>query len=176
MARRSSIEKLDPRIREAVDRLIREDRATIDQVVEAIDKLGGEASRSAVGRYVKNAREQMERYRQAQQMAKVWVGKLEEDPEGDVGRLLSEMLRTVAFQVMGDLGGEDAGASPQDIMFLAKAIKDLAGADKTATDMRLRVRREVAAEAASVAEKTLTGQGMSRDSIDTIKREILGIA
>ena len=175
MGRQSSINKLEPRIREAVDRLVRDGRATIDEIVDAIDALGGEASRSSVGRYVKNAREQMQRYREAQEVAKVWVGKLEEDPKGDVGRLLSEMLRTVAFQVIGELGDEDdIGAG--DIMLLARAIKDLASADKTNLDRELRVRQEVAKQAAEKAAKIAKKGGMSAETVAEIRREILGVA
>ena len=90
MARRSSVAKLDPRIRESVDRAIRENRATIDDIVDKLDGIMGEdaPSRSAVGRYVKGAREQMQRYREAQEMAKVWVGKLEDDMEQCADRRL----------------------------------------------------------------------------------------
>jgi hypothetical protein len=126
MARKSSIKELDPRIREAVDQAIREGRATIDDIVALIAQLGGEVSRSAVGRYKQRAENQMQKYREAQEVAKVWIGKLQADPEGDIGRLLAEMLRTVAFQSIGDM----EAASPMDMMLLAKALKDMAGADK----------------------------------------------
>ena len=101
MAKRSSITQLDPRVREAVDAAIREGRATIDDLVVLIGSYGATASRSSVGRYVKNATAQLNRYREAQEVAKVWIGKLADDPQSDVGRLLAEMLRTVAFQQIG---------------------------------------------------------------------------
>ncbi|MDP3612732.1 MAG: DUF3486 family protein, partial [Rubrivivax sp.] len=62
-SRPSSITQLDPKIKEAVDTAVREGRTSIDQLVELINSLGGEASRSAVGRYVKTANERMEEYR-----------------------------------------------------------------------------------------------------------------
>lgn len=176
MGRKSSIEQLDPRIKEAVDRLVREGRATIDDIVEAIDALGGEASRSAVGRYVRNARAQMDRYRQAQEVAKVWVGKLEENPEGDVGRLLSEMLRTIAFQTMAGMGeDEELAPNPGEIMFLAKAIKELASADKLSADRALKIREQALRQAASQAEKIVRSKGMSAEAASEIRREILGV-
>lgn len=176
MGRKSTIKQLDQRIRAAVDLAIREDRATIDELVELISNHGGEASRSAVGRYVKNARQQMEKFRQAKEMAKLWIGKLDEDPDGDVGRLLSEMLRTVAFQTISGFDESEDGAAPAEVMFIAKAIKELAQADKITADRVLQIRREVAKQAAVTAEKAATAAGYSADTIAGIKRDILGIA
>jgi hypothetical protein len=175
VGRKSSITQLDPRVREAVDRLVRDGRASIDEIVDAIEGLGGAASRSAVGRYVKSARDQMERYRQAQEVAKVWVGKLEEEPESDVGRLLTEMLRTVAFQTIGQLGDQDE-VNPGAVMFLARAIKDMASADKLAAERELKVRQEVTRQAAEHAAKIARKGGMSRETVAEIRREILGMA
>lgn len=172
MARKSSIKQLDPRIKAEVDAAIREDRATIDDIVAIIHALGGDASRSAVGRYKQKAEAQMARYREAQEIAKVWIGKLQTDPEGDVGRLLAEMLRTTAFTTLGDIDE----ATPQDIMFLGKALKDLASADKLTADRIMVVRREAAKEAAAVAVKEAKGAGLSDEAADLIRRKILGVA
>lgn len=176
MGRKSSITQLDPKIRAAVDKAVRDGRATIDELVELIEAHGAEASRSAVGRYVKSARQQMERYRQAQEVAKVWVGKLEHDPESDVGRLLSEMLRTVAFQTIADFDEGEKGASAGELMFIAKAIKELASADKISADREIIIRREFAKQAASKVEESATAAGMTAETISAIKREILGLA
>lgn len=180
MAKRSSVETLDPLIKAEVDSLIRAGR-TIDQVVEKLRELGDDdTSRSAVGRYVKHARAQMKQFQQAQEIAKVWVGKLEEDPHGDVGRLLSEMLRVVAFEQMGKLEDEDGRVKPADIMFLAKAIKELSSADKTSADRMLKIRDQVAKEtakkAANEAVKQAKKGGLSGDALEKIRAGILGIA
>lgn len=172
MGQTSAIRRLDPRIRESVDSAIREGRATIDQIVSLIQQHGVEVSRSAVGRYKQKAESQMERYREAQEVAKVWIGKLQANPEGDVGRLLSEMLRTVAWQTMGDM--ESAG--PQEIMLLAKAIKDLASADKLTTERILKARQDATKAAADAAVVVAKAKGLSADTVAELRREILGVA
>jgi hypothetical protein len=172
MSRKSTIKQLDPRIKSAVDEAIRDDRATIDDIVAIIGSMGGDASRSAVGRYKQKAEEQMKRYREAQEVAKVWIGKLQTDPEGDVGRLLAEMLRTTAFQTIGDIDE----ATPQDIMFLGKALKDLASADTLTANRIMVVRREAAKEAATVAVKEAKGAGLSDEAAEIIRKKILGVA
>ena len=172
MSRKSTIKQLDPRIKAEVDAAIREDRATIDDIVAIVHALGGDASRSAVGRYKQRAEEQMKRYREAQEVAKVWIGKLQTDPEGDVGRLLAEMLRTTAFQTIGDIDE----ATPQDIMFLGKALKDLASADTLTANRIMVVRREAAKEAAVVAVREAKGAGLSDEAAEIIRKKILGVA
>ncbi|HLT43786.1 MAG TPA: phage protein Gp27 family protein, partial [Luteimonas sp.] len=97
------------------------------------------------------------------------------DPEGDVGRLLSEMLRTVAWQTIGSMGETDAVA-PNEIMLLARAIKDLAAADKVAMERELKIRQEVARQAADAATKIAKRGGLSADAVQEIRREILGVA
>jgi hypothetical protein len=174
-SRPSSITQLDPKIKEAVDAAVREGRASIDQIVELIKTLGGEASRSAVGRYVKTANERMEEYRQAQQMAAVWMDKIGKEPEGDVGRMLLEMLRVVAFKTIGDI----ENASPEDLMFLGKALKDFAGADKLAVDKEINIRKLIAARAEKAANEIVKEArkiGASEETIQTWRNKVLGVA
>ena len=174
MGQKSTITRLDQRVRAEVDRLIREDAYTLDEILAHLHGLGGRASRSALGRYVKNARAQMDRYREAQEIAKVWVKKIDDDPEGDVGRLVAEMLRIVAFQMSGDLG-EAKGAKPADVMLLARAIKDLAAADKASTDREFKIRDRVLQEAAREAGEAVKGAGLSQERVDELKSRILGL-
>lgn len=173
-SRPSSITQLDPAIKEAVDTAIREGRLTIDQIVTLIAQHGAEASRSAVGRYVKSASEKMEEYRQAMQVAAVWVDKIGKEPQGDVGRMVLEMLRLLAFKSLDKLDQVD----PENLMFLAKAMKDMAGADKLFVDREINVRKLIAVRAAEVAAsvtKTARKAGLSDDTISLIRSEILGI-
>lgn len=168
---KNTVVRLDPRIRESVDSAIREGRATIDDIVAIIRTMGGEASRSAVGRYKQQAESQMQKYREAQEIAKVWIGKLQADPDGDVGRLLSEMLRTAAFQTIGDM----EAAGPMDLMLLAKALKDLAGTDKLTADRILKVRAETLKHAAQEVQKVAVQAGLSDETAERIRKKILGV-
>ncbi|WP_051617137.1 DUF3486 family protein [Desulfonatronovibrio hydrogenovorans] len=178
MPRKSTVQQISPEAREELDKMVRDGRATIDQIRDRLLELEGEEapSRSAIGRYVKSAQEQMEKYRQAQEIARTWVGKLEEEPDGDVGRLLSEMLRTVAFSTMGQMGENEKEADPKDISYLARTIKDLASADKISADRELRIRQETASRAADKAVKVAKKGGLSSEAVQEIRKEILGVA
>lgn len=177
--RRSTITELPDALRDALDGLIRGGRHTIDELVDHLALLNdGEApvSRSAVGRYKKSMEDQMQRYREAQQVARVWVDKLENEPEGDVARLLPEMMRLLAFQTIGTLNEEEDGAAPKDVMMLAAAIKDLAGADKITTERIMKIRQEAAKKAATEAVKAAKAGGLSDEAAEAIRQKILGVA
>jgi hypothetical protein len=174
-SRPSSITQLDPKIKAAVDTAVREGRTTIDQIVELIDALGGEASRSAVGRYVKSETERMAEYREAQQRAQVWMAEIGKDPQGDVGRLNLEMLRLLAYKGIRDT----ENASPKDLMFLGAAVKSFAQTDKLVIDTEFALRKLIAARAEKAANE-ITKQarklGASEETIQTWREKVLGVA
>ena len=180
MARRSTLASLPAPIVQACNDLIR-DGHTIDAIVAALHGLGAPVSRSAVGRYVKSARESMEKYRQAQEVARVWLDKLEAEPQGDVARLLPEMLRAAAFQSISRLGEEGGPVKAADLMLLARTLRDLAGASKTNIDVQLQLRKlreqvqQRAGDAARDVESLTRQAGMSEALVRSIRERILGV-
>jgi Protein of unknown function (DUF3486) len=176
MAPRSTIE-LDPRLKEAADAAIRAGR-TVDEILDALKELGAPVSRSAVGRYARKARGAMERYSEAQAVAKVWVEKFGQDPNGDVGQLLPHMLRAIAFNQLALMGDADTdeGPTPLDTKLLAGAIKDLASAEKTTADRILKVRKETATKAAEAVEKVARAGGMNADTVARLRAAVIGTA
>ena len=83
---RSSIARLPPELREAVDAAIA-DGATIDEIADLIRGEGGACSRSAVGRYTKNVRDLIRRSQQQEtdRAIEMWVRALGERAEGRAG-------------------------------------------------------------------------------------------
>jgi hypothetical protein len=181
-AQRSSIARLPPSIKDAVDAAVREGRASTDDIVALIKNLGGEASRSAVGRYRFNQDRIFAAQRQASELSKIWVERFGREPDGDVGRLISEMLKTVVFEHLAEgVGGEEGGEfDPGQISKLANAIHKLAGADKLTADRILKVRREASVEtakkAAAAAVAVAGEKGLSADTVALIRQKILGVA
>jgi hypothetical protein len=174
MGRRSAVARLDPRIRAAVDAALREGRATIDELVALIQSHGASVSRSAVGRYRQRFEENLRRYREAQEVAGQWVAAFRADPDGDVGRLLAEMLKTLAFASMADRESAD----PRDIHFLARAIRDLASSDQVRArlEAELRAAAQRRAEAAVAAiEAEAETRRLSPEVLAHIRQQIYGI-
>lgn len=172
MGRKSSITQLDNRIRDAVDGAVRDGRATIDEIVAMIQDMGGQASRSAVGRYVANANRAMERYRQAQALARTWAEKVPEN--GDVAQLTRQMMNTAA-QIAASTLMEGEDVSGKELALLARAQKDIALATKTDAEARARIRAEMAAELAERVEEQAKGKAMTPAAIKQLIKEAYGV-
>lgn len=180
MARRSTIEQLPRELADLCHRLIRDGR-TIHEITDALNELGADVSKSAVGRYTKGAREKMEHYREAQAVAGQWVSQLNEDPGSDVSSLLAEMLKTVAFQTIASMGTEqgelDKNGKPKapkamDLMLLAKAIRDMEASTKQSLERRAAIEKAAMQRAADKAGEVGTRAGLSQAAIDEIQREL----
>jgi hypothetical protein len=177
---RSSIERLDPDIVAEVSRLIKGGR-TIDEITTHLRGMDQDVSRSAVGRYVKSARKAMEDYQKAQEVAKVWVDRLEAEPNGDVARLLPQMLQAVAFKTIEGMTEGEEVVSPGDIMFMGKALQSIAGSSKTLMDIELKMRqvrederRRLHAEQSEKLDAMNTAGGITAETKAAI-RQALGI-
>jgi hypothetical protein len=186
MAVKSSIKTLPGDLKKAVDRYLREDRATQRHILGVInaelDRRGaGPVSRSALSRYARQMASQGLRIRQTREIAAAWVGELGEMPEGDIGRLLTEMVRTLAFDTASAITDSDAPAPPAALMALSRAVRDLEHA-ASLSDRRLREIREdlaqVAAERAVAAAgeaATEAGFALSPAALKRIREQIYGI-
>lgn len=178
MARRSSIERMPRELSDLFHRLVRDGR-TIHEITDKLNELDADVSKSAVGRAVKQTRDLMKRYQAAQEVAGQLVEQLGENPRGDVGALLAEMLKTLAFQLMADMGDEEADekakAKPMDIMLLGKAMDHIERAGAISLKRRQEIERLVLARQAKAAEKVAQKQGMSPDQWAQIRAEFLGI-
>ena len=129
MAGRSSIERLPPGILADVHEAIREG-ATIDDITGRIRALGGTCSRSAVCRYVRRARAVLQRRREVEGLADLWLGAPGEHAEGDTGRRALEALRALAMRSALALDGGEEPPDVDRIATLALAMQRIEGAGK----------------------------------------------
>ena len=179
MGRPSTLTKLPADVLDKLHSDIRAGHYTIDDLTARLRDMLGDAapSRGAVGRYVKSAREQMAVFAEAQEVAKVWVERLETEPDGDVARLMPQMLRTIAFQTMTSMG-QDGEVEPSEIMLLARAIKDTASADNLTAKRILVIREEerkrLAAKMTEAVDVASKEQGLSEDTAAIIRQAIEG--
>lgn len=177
MARRSSVEQLPAELLDELNAQIRDGRLTIDDLTAFLQARGAEVSRSAVGRHVQKYEHQLQRYREAQNVAGVWVQELGHNPDDKLGRLLGEMLKTVAFQTLAQMGEDgDEQPSPADLSFIARTIKDLQAAQKGAIENEQKIRAQVAKQLQAVeAEAAKAGErGIGKERLEQLRREIMG--
>ena len=168
MSRRSSVERLPPEVRDDIDQAIA-DGATIDEIVARIRALGGDCSRSAVGRYAKRVRNLIGRQREVDRFARMWLRELGERPVGQASLLVIEALRAQALLIVADLDEEEAPMAVAEIARLALALRRMESAD------RLRAERErTLAKAAARSDRAGQRAGLSPHAVAAIRLAIEG--
>ena len=173
---RSSIARLPPELREAVDAAIA-DGATIDEIADLIRGEGGACSRSAVGRYTKTiVRDLIRQQQETDRANEMWVRALGERAEGRAGLILIETLRTMTLSTMAELSQRETPPTPEELARLALVLKRIEGTDK----LRL-AREQAAAKAARAAAGAgqAPGQapprkGLSPETVDLIDEAVVG--
>ena len=177
MGRKSSITQLEPELRAELDRLLKEDKYTIAQVVEHLRGMGGQVSHSAVGRYHKNFEAVGKRMREAREVASVWAEKLVNEPESDLAGGVIEMLRTLSFNAGGELLDPEAKPDAKALFFLSMTMKNIEGAAKTRFETQLKARKVALEDAArKVGEMAKEKKaGLTPEMAEQIKREFLGM-
>lgn len=181
MARPSSVEQLPADILEQLQALLRDPRvsqleatAKINAILEA-DGHEERVSKSAVNRYSMRMEEVGQRLRQSRQVAEMWIGKLGAEPQGKVGHLLNEIVRTLAFETAMNFAEGEEPIDPKSLKELAIAVHRLEQAAGDAVKREKEIREEAKREAAEVAEKVAKQGGLSSDSVQELRRAILGV-
>lgn len=180
MPPKSKIKTLPPEIRQEVDRLLAEGRHGVREIAAHLKGLGADVSKSSVGRYAQEFEEVAARMREGREIAAAFSRELGAIPEGDMGRVLVEMVHHLAFKVlMAESQGDAPTIDSKELMQLARAIKDAGAVTKTSVELELKLRKEVAVKAEAAAEeatKEIRKAGLSSEVEERIRRNILGIA
>jgi hypothetical protein len=137
--------------------------------------MGGDVSRSAVGRYTKSAEERLREYREKQQVAEIWNAQLKGNPNGDVGQMLLEAVKMLASRTIEHASDEEEPTDPLYLSRLARTLRDLASADKVKLELAKEIRGKVLAEVAEQAVTVATEAGLSADRAAQIRRDVLGL-
>jgi len=181
----SSIDRLPPEIREKLQELLRDPRVTQMDATRKINKIleaeGHEEklSKSSVNRYDLRMRSVGENLRQSREMAEMWIDKLGSAPQGQVGNLVNEILRTLSFDITlilqeGGIDAENAPAVVDMLKGLSLTTQRLEKAANLNLEREKEIRKQALEEAASKVEKTAKKQGVTPETIEKI-REAFGI-
>ena len=183
--RQSSIDRLPPDVLEKLQELLRDPRVTQLDATAKINAIleddGHEErlSKSAVNRYAKEMDRVGKKMREQTAIAKMWVNELGHEPQGESGRLLTQLVRALAFDSTLTLHGMEV--AEDDRPGWIKMLKDLAlinqrlEAGATLNVKReAEIRKQALEEAANVVEETATQAGVSQDTVKRI-REVLGM-
>ncbi|TKF30775.1 DUF3486 family protein [Vibrio kanaloae] len=185
---RSKIELLPQGIREALNLWLRNGDMTQQDVLGAIHEMIDEAglpkeakpSYTSLNRYARRMEDMGARLRQSREVAEVWTTKLGEAPTSDVGKLLQEFVRTMAFETsmtMMESAAEDGEViPPKALAQLALVIQRIEQASMVSHKVEKEIRAAFAAEVADATEAIVKQAGVTAETIQDIKKGILGIA
>ena len=182
MARKSSIDLLPKAIRDALHELLRDPAVgqveTAQRVNALLEAEGHEqrVSKSAVNRYSQRMDAIGDKMRQSREIADMWIGRLGNEPQGQVGKLLNEFTRTMAFETALHLSEGEDPIPPKLLKELSLSIKHLEEAASVNEKREREIRKRATEEAAAAVDAVAKQQGLTRDGVKAIKEQILGIA
>lgn len=189
MARPSSVELIPEDLLKELNALLADPRVSQIDAVKRINAIlieQGEdpLSKSAVNRYAVRMNEVGKRLQERHAVADMWIAKFGRVPEGQLGQLITQMVQSLAFDA--SLAMSEGQFDPDDMPGMVTMLKELATTvnrlemassrnAKREADIRADERERAADEAAQTVESVAVSKGLSRETIDDIKSQILGI-
>ena len=182
--RRSKVQLLPEQIKTQLDEMLRDGRLEQQEILAvintAIESRGlpdeVKLSKSGLNRYATRMEGVGSRIRQAREVAETWTAKLGNAPTSEVGKLLQEVVRTMAFDTGMSMSESGEPVEPKALSQLALAIQRIEQAAMASHKREKEIRKVFAEEAAEAAETVAKQQGLTADGVRALKAEILGIA
>ncbi len=181
--RRSKVDLLPSEIKKQLNKMLRDGRLQQQEILsivnQAIDEAGlpddARLSKTGLNRYATRVEEVGAKIRQMREVSAVWVAKLGDAPTSDVGKLLQEVVRTLAAETSLHMSESGEPVPPKALSQLALAIQRVEQAAMVSHKREKELYKEFAAKAAEAAETVARSQGLTKDVVSAIKAEILGI-
>ncbi|BEU95526.1 DUF3486 family protein [Acidovorax sp. DW039] len=179
MGRKSSVARMDPAARKYLEKLLREDRHTLDELLAALRAKfpAADVSRSGLHRYRASLEEMMGRMREIDTAATALVSELGEGVGDKAGALLAQAVTTLATNAALNAHGEDV--SIKEVAELARAARAAMQARTMSLKEREAVeeaaRRKLLAEQEANLQEVAKAQGMDESQVDFWRRKFLGI-
>jgi hypothetical protein len=154
---------------------------TLDELLADIhEHFPGEdaPSRSALGRYKQNFGQLVERMRQQDQMARLLVSELGENPDERAGALMVQAVTTLTTHAAFTAQQEE-DPDIDTVRHLARAAKDVLQSRKASLDERREIERaareRLLREQEENLKETARAQGLSEDQVQFWRERVLGI-
>lgn len=154
---------------------------TLDELLADIhEHFPGEdaPSRSALGRYKQNFGQLVERMRQQDQMARLLVSELGENPDERAGALMVQAVTTLTTHAAFNAQQEE-DPDIDTVRHLARAAKDVLQSRKASLDERREIERaareRLLHEQEENLKETARARGLSEDQVQFWRERVLGI-
>ena len=181
MAQQSSIDRLPEDILEKLQELLRDPRVSQLEATARINAILKEedhperVSKSAVNRYAVKMEEVGAKIRQAREVAQMWIGRLGAEPQGEVGKLLNEMVRILAFEAATNMAEGETPVEPRGLRDMAIAIEKLEKASSENVKREDEIRKRALKEAAAAVGDAARAQGMDETQAEFWRKKVLGV-
>ncbi|MGK4473816.1 DUF3486 family protein [Aeromonas sp. 82P] len=184
---KSKIQQLPADIRSQLAAMLRSGDMSQKAILAEVNQLILEAglppeeqiSRTGLNRYSKQVEAAGSRIAKAREMAEVLTSKLGDAPTSQIGNLMAENMKTMAWETsMALMEATEDGEMIDIKQFnqLALAYQRISQSSILNQKLEKEIRAAFAAEAATAAEKIVTQAGVSAETAADIRNKILGIA
>ena len=181
--RASKIQLLPQALQDELNALLRSKKHTQEEIREAIneriDEVGldedSKISRSGLNRYATRMETIGKRIRESREMARIWTEKLGQEPEGDIGKLLMEYVKQLAFDTTMSLNETGEPIPAKALSELALVAQRIDQAQMANINREQEIRRLVIEEAAKVVEDAGKKAGLGLAAVNDLARAIYGI-
>lgn len=184
MGQKSSIDRLPQNLREKLIELLQNPAVTQKEVVELINGEAGETvvSKSSVNRYKLRMDRFAAKSREAREVADAYIEKYGTENRNKLGKVVNEYIKLMVFDLtteLEELKDADGEVKPEDmadiIYKVSRAIKELEQAEKLNAQREAEIKAAVQKETAEKVETVCKQKGVSKESMDTILREVFNI-
>ncbi|MBS9777619.1 MAG: DUF3486 family protein [Gammaproteobacteria bacterium] len=182
--RASKIDLLPPEIKSRLTAMLRDKQYSQGEILEEINTLIRECgleselkiSRSGLNRYATKMEKLAGRIRQAREVAEIWTKQLGEAPQGDIGKLLIEVVKQMAFETTMKLGENEDGIPPEVLNQLALIAQRIETAEGLSFKREQAIREETLKEAARAVEQAGKESGSKQEDVLAMVQAVYGIS
>lgn len=180
MAPRSSMETLPENVRREFERrLIANGFANYSELADWLNEQGYQISRSAAHRYGHKIERRLRAIKESTEAAKLIVANADDEQDSRSEALMA-LLQNQLFEALIDISEKDSEDLPPEARFdlLSEGGKRIAGLISASTRLK-EYQNKVKAKAQAAAdevEKIAKKGGLSDETADEIRRQILGVA
>jgi hypothetical protein len=183
MGQKSAVDRLPEELRARLTGLLQNPAATQAEIADLINEAAGEplVSRSSVNRYAQRMKRFAEKNRQAKEIADAYLEKCGGDNRVKLGQVINQQIRVAVYDLMLELddlkNSEDLDALgiAELLHKVARSLREIEAAEKLNAERAESVRKAALAEAAQAVEETAKSNGLTGDTIEKIKKQILGL-